>query len=218
MQERNIFLERTYTLWGAVLIVWALYRFYFQLPEWVDELIVKPLLFLLPAVLYVFYKEKRPLKSIGLTKGKFKRDVIIGLGLGLIFAIEGILANSVKYGRISLVTDAQVTGGVFVLMLATALVGAFCEETLVRGFIFTRLKEGYKNIGKALVISASMYFMLLVPIIFTLTKLNGVALLIFILTNIIMSLANTMIFNETRTVTIPTLIHAFWNLAVAVYL
>lgn len=210
--------ERVFTIWGSVLVVWALYRAFIQAPDWITDLIAKPLVFVLPVVLYVFYHEHRLLSSIGAALGHFKRDLGIGMGIGVLFTVEGVLANSVKYGKLSLVPQILLNPGNLVLMLATSVVAAFAEELLVRGFFYLRLKEAYKSEIKALVVSASMYGMLLVPTIFMVTRLNGVILLIFVMTNLVMSVANTMIFNETKTLTIPTLIHAFWNLAVVLYL
>lgn len=217
-KTRNIFLERTFTVWGIVLIAWAIYRRYEQFPEWVDELLFKPLVFLGPMLFYVLFKERRPLSSIGLTGGKFFRDVYLGIGFGMLFAIEGIVVNAVKYGKFSFAPVIPVQGAYLALAVILSVVTAFSEELFARGFLFTRLKEGYASEMKALLISSAMYFLLLVPIIFTVTKLSGMTLFIFVVTNVVMSLANTMIFSETKTITVPVLIHAFWNMAVVLYL
>lgn len=215
---RKLGLERTFTIWGLVLIVWALYRVYVRQPEWVDELVVKPLVFLGPVLFYVLIKEKRTLSSIGLAGGRFFRDVYLGIGFGMLFAIEGVVANAVKYGKFSFAPIITVTGTSLLLYVVLSVATAFSEEVFARGYLYTRLKEGYGSEIKAMLVSTAMYFLLLVPIMFTMSKLSGVTLLIFVMTNLIMSLANTMIFNETKTVTVPILIHAFWNMAVALYL
>lgn len=217
-EKRNLRLERVFTIWGLILIVWAVYRYYEMNPEWVDELILKPLVFLLPVVAYVLKKERRPLASIGLSKGNLYRDIYLGLGFGMLFALEGLVVNSIKYGTFSFAPLVPVTGLSLLIAVFIALATAFSEEVLARGFFFTRLREEYKDEFKALVVSSAMYFMLLVPVVFTVTKLSGVTLLIFVVTNLIMSFANTMIFSETKTVTVPILIHAFWNMAVILYL
>ena len=217
-QQRNIPLERTYTIWGIVLILWSLYRVYIHMPEWFDELVAKPFVFLGPMLFYVVFQEQRSFASIGLVAGRFLRDVYLGLGFGLLFAVEGIAANSIKYGRLALSPSIPVGGGALLLAVILSIATAFSEELLVRGFLFTRLKEAYKSELKALFVTTVMYFMLLVPIIFTVLKLNGVPLLLFVVTNLVISLTNTMIFNETRTLTVPILIHAFWNMAVVLYL
>ncbi len=216
--KRNFLLERTYTIWALVLIVWSFYRASFKFPEIVDELIFKPLVFLGPMLIYVLKKEHRVLASIGLQTGKFFRDIYLGIGFGMLFAVEGLIANSVKYGQFTFAPLISVSGVNILIATLLAIVGAFCEELLVRGFLYTRLKENYHDEFKAMLVSTSMYFMLLIPGIFAVSHLVGVPLLIFIMTNIIISMANTMIFNETKTLTVPVLLHAFWNMAVVLYL
>ena len=216
--SRHTLLNRAYLLWGVVLILWALYRVYTRFPEWVDEFSFKPLIFVIPAVFIVIYKERRPLTSLGLSAGKFFRDIYLGLGFGMLFAIEGLVANSVKYGKFSFAPMIKVSGPNLLLYIALAIAGAISEEILIRGFLYNRLKEGYGSEVKAMLISTTMYFIILLPSIFIISKLMGPTLLIFLMTNLILSLANTMIFNETKTITVPVLIHAFWNMAVALYL
>lgn len=215
---RNLTLEHTYTIWAIVLILWAVYRVYFKFPEWVDEILVKPAIFLGPMCLYVLRKEKRTLTSVGLAGGKLFRDLYVGIGFGMLFALEGLVANSIKYGKFSFAPLLPLSGAGLWIVVVLAIVTAFSEELLVRGFLYTRLKEGYRSEVKAMVVSAAMYLLLLIPFIFTVSHISGVTLLVFLLTNLVMSFANTMIFSETKTLTVPVLIHAFWNMAVALYL
>lgn len=217
-KERVIFLEKIFAVWGFILIIWAIYRYFIELPELVDELILKPLIFLTPALIFVFFKEKKNLSSIGLVPGKFVRDMYVGLGFGALFALEGIITNAVKYGTISLAPAITVTAPMLILALVVSVASAFSEELLVRGFLYTRLREGYQSHGKALLTSTGMYMLLLVPVIFTRLSLDMVTLVIFLVSSLVMSFANTTIFSETKTLTIPILIHAFWNMAVVLYL
>ena len=89
-------LDPMYHLWGWIVIAWALYRYFFQLPEWADEFIFKPLVFVLPVLWYVRHREKRSLSSVGITTKNIFTSIYIGLGFGFIFALEGILANAVS--------------------------------------------------------------------------------------------------------------------------
>lgn len=214
--KRN--LERIYAIWAWVLLLWCVYRYFARLPEWADDLVAKPIIFLGPVLFYVMSKERRPLASIGLAAGKFFRDIYLGIGFGMLFALEGLMTNLVKHGKFSfLPVIAMGTGNLF-LYVILSVSAAICEEVLVRGFLYTRLKENYGSELKAMVVSTAMYFFLLIPAVFLVTKLNGLTLVIFLMTNLVLSFANTMIFSETKTVTVPVLIRAFWNMAVALYL
>lgn len=217
-EGKNHFIEKIYTVWGIILILWSLYRWQVRLPEWIDELLIKPLLFVLPVILFVYLYEKKPLTSLGLSFTAFVRDLYIGFGFGVLFAVEGIAANLIKHGTISLAPVITITPVILLIYMLVSLAGAFCEEILIRGFFYTRLRESYQNKIKALFMSTVMYFFLLIPIIFTRLSLTIPTLLVFLITNIIISVANTYLFEETKSITAPTLVHAFWNLTVLLYL
>ena len=209
--------QKAFNVWGIILILWSLYRVYGpRLPETIDELIMKPLIFLGPVIL-VLGQEKKPLASVGIARGHFWKDVYMGLGLGLLFIFEGIVTNSLKYGGLRIMPQIPISQLALITTLIVVLATGISEEVLVRGFLYTRLKEGYGWV-KAMLISTAMYFMLLVPYIFVISKLNGITLFVFVLTTVMISFVNTMIFNETKTITVPVLVHAFWNMAVVLYL
>src|SRR3990170_3518480 len=83
-----------------LLIVWGFYRFLFQLPEEIEELFVKPAVWLIPTLLLVV-KERQGLGSLGFTFKNLFPAIYYSLGLGVIFAIEALVINVVKYGAIN---------------------------------------------------------------------------------------------------------------------
>lgn len=211
-------LESMYRVWGWIVLVWALYRYFFTLPEWTDEFIFKPLVFVLPVLWYVRKKEYRPLSSIGLTSANLFTSIYIGLGFGLLFALEGIAANAVKYGALQFTPIAafEQYGLGMLLLLTTAT--AISEEVLSRGFVFNRILEAKKSLPIAALISTAMFAVLHIPILVTSLKLQGVTLLLFFVTDIILGLANSLLLYNTRSLVAPILVHIFWNMTVALYL
>jgi len=210
-------LEPIYQVWAWILLAWMLYRYFFKLPEWADEFIFKPIVFLGPVFWYVFKKEKKTPASIGLTWKKFFPSLYMGLGFGLIFAVEGVLTHVLKYGT----TDFyQVSAfnkygyGLMIISLATA----FSEETLTRGFLFNRLHIKTRKFFVSAVVGAMLFLCLHVPILVTSNKLQGMTLILFFATDIILSFANSMLFVMTGSIVSPVLVHLFWNMTVALYL
>jgi membrane protease YdiL (CAAX protease family) len=210
-------LSPVYHLWAWVLLIWSLYRYFFKLPEWADEFIFKPLIFVVPVVWYVLKKEKRTLESIGLTGKNFFNSLYIGIGLGMIFALEGILAHAMRYGKITVNPVAAFgTYGFFLIILSLAT--AFSEELLTRGFLFKRIYEKTKNLSYSAVVGAVLFILLHVPILVTANKLQGMTLVLFFVTDFILSFANSMLFSATGSLVAPVLVHLFWNMTVALYL
>ena len=211
-------LEPIYQLWGWILLFWSLYRYFIKLPEWLDEFISKPLVFVLPVVWYVYQKEKRTLESLGLTVKNFFPNVYIGLGFGFVFALEGIAANAIKYGKLQIAPIAAFEQYGLGMLILLSLATAITEEVLNRGFLFNRILEKTKSLPYAALLGTILFVLLHVPILVTTLKLHGVTLVLFFVTDFVLGLANSLLFYNTRSLVAPILVHLFWNMTVALYL
>lgn len=207
-----------YRVWGWIAIAWALYRYFFKLPEWADEFIFKPLVFVAPVLWYVRTKERRPLSSIGLHGKNLFNSIYIGLGFGFIFALEGLAANAIKYGKLQIVPIAAFTQYGMWTLLLLSLATAITEEILSRGFVFTRLLEEKKSLPYASLVSTVMFVTLHLPILAFSLKLQGMALVLFFVTDFVLGFANSLLLYNTGSLVAPILIHIFWNMTVALYL
>lgn len=206
-----------FRLWAWILLAWCLYRYFFKLPEWADEFIFKPLVFVAPVLWYVRKKEKLSLATVGLTWRNFFTSIYIGLGFGVVFALEGLATHAIKYGKLDVTPIAAFQQyGFFLIVLSLAT--AFSEELLSRGFVFNRLFEKTKNLPYAAIVSSVMFMLLHVPILVTMTKLQGVTLIIFFLTDFVLAMANGLLYYNTGSLVAPILVHIFWNMTVALYL
>ena len=217
IQNPELLVESTYRVWGWVVLCWALYRYFFHLPEWADEFVFKPMVFVFPILWYVRTREKRPLSSIGLTGNNLFNSIYIGLGFGFVFALEGIAANAIKYGKLQISPIAAFQEyGMWLIVLSAAT--AICEEILSRGFVFSRLYEGKKNLWYAALMSTLMFVFLHIPILAFSLKLRGMALVLFFVTDFILGFANSLLLYNTGSLVAPILVHIFWNMTVALYL
>ena len=210
-------LEPIFQVWGWALLVWSLYRYFLKLPEWADELVFKPLIFVAPVLWYVIRKERRPLSSVGITGKKFVSSVMMGLVFGMIFALEGLFTHYLKYGTFA-VDPIAAFGQYGFFLIVISLATAFCEELLCRGFLFNRIFEKSHNLIRAALIASLLFVLLHVPILVTLNKLQGVTLIMFFVTDFILAFANSMLFSITGSLVAPILVHVFWNMTVALYL
>lgn len=207
-----------YQLWAWILLIWSLYRFFVTgMPEWADEFIFKPLVFVVPVVWYVIKKEKRTLETVGVTGKNFFTALYVGLGFGMIFAIEGLFANYIKYGDLNIDPIGAFKQYGFLLLLFS-LATAFSEELLSRGFVFRRIYEQTKNLPFSAFLSAIMFVLLHVPILVSTHKFYGLTLILFFSTEFVLGLANGIVFFYTGSLVAPMLVHLFWNMTVALYL
>ncbi len=217
-KNKTFSLDPIFRLWAWILLAWCLYRYFFKLPEYIDEFVAKPLVFVVPVLWYVIHKEKRRLESLGLTYKNLFPSLYAGLGLGLLFALEGIAVNAFKYGKLTIVPiDALRQYGLVTLLILSAAT-AFSEELLNRGFLFNRILEKKKSFLIAASVSTLLFVLLHVPILVTSLKLQGMTLVLFFITDVILGFATSALFYAYRSLVAPILIHTFWNMTVALYL
>lgn len=211
-------LVNEFRIWAWVLLLWSLYRYFFKLPEFVDEFIFKPIVFLGPVLFFVRKIEKRPLSSLGITFENFFPSLYIGIGIGFLFALEGLLANVLKHGDITILPIAAFKQyGFFLLVISLAT--AFVEEVFARGFLFNRFLEKTKdNLPYSAILTTLMFVALHVPVMVLSLRYQGITLVLYFVTNIAIGLANAIIFRQTKSIVGPMLVHLFWNMTVALYL
>lgn len=210
--------DPVYRLWAWVLLAWSIYRYFFKFAEWVDELVFKPLLFVAPVLWYLKTKERRSLATIGLSVKNLFTNVYIGLGFGFVFALEGLAANAIKYGKLTITPIGAFEQYGLIVLLLLSLATAVSEEILSRGFLFSRIFQKTKSLPVASIISTLLFVALHVPILVTSLKLQGTALVLFIATDIVLGVANSLLFYSTGSLVAPILVHLFWNMTVALYL
>lgn len=207
-------------LWAIILIIWSVYRAKLTLPEWFDEFLAKPLVFILPVYYFIKKVEKRDfLQSIWLLPQNIFKDIYIGIFIGFVFFLSGVLSHYLREGSLSFEKSVfRSLSYPFILTFLITLATAISEEILSRGFVLKRLYEESKNIFSSVFISSILFFILHIPILFTNLKLTGNLLLTVMITNLILGLTNSFIFLERRSLILPILIHAFYNLTIILYL
>jgi membrane protease YdiL (CAAX protease family) len=158
-------IEQSLATWGIIVILWSLYRANFpQLPLWFNEILAKPVVFLIPIYFYLknFLKVDNFLLGVGFPKKNILKEVLFSLFLVLFIIGIGILtfiySDSVKLSYFSAVNFNKLAV-IFVLAVATATV----EEVLGRGFLFNYLYKFSKSFIASLLLSSSLFFILYLP-------------------------------------------------------
>ncbi len=208
--------QRALNLWAVILIVWAIYRTYFKMPEWFDEFIAKPMVFILPVVYYIKNSDKKPVLEslyLDLKAKNIIKDLLSSMVIGGVFLLTAILAVYVKNQKLTFLTHPLALNQLL-LILTTSLATGITEEILSRGFVLKKLYEESKNIYTSTFFSSILFFFLHVPILFTNTKISGNMLLMFMTTDLLLSMINGLIFLQRKSLTVPILIHAFYNIVI----
>ncbi|MGB9707278.1 MAG: type II CAAX prenyl endopeptidase Rce1 family protein [Microgenomates group bacterium] len=211
-------LQKALNLWAIILIIWSIYRANFKMPEWFDEFIAKPLVFVLPVFYYIKnFEKKNFFEALWIKPKNFISDFLLSLGIAFIFFLTAILANFLKYKKIVFLPISLADKQIF-LIIFTAMATGISEEILSRGFVLKRLYEESKNILTSSFFASILFFFLHVPILFTNIKLTGNLLLFFMATDIVLSLFNSFVFLIRRSLFLPIFIHALYNITLLLFI
>ena len=212
--------QKVLNLWAVILIIWSIYRTYFKLPEWFDEFIAKPAVFVLPVLFYIKSVEKKEiLSSLFINKNfkNFVKEFFISFGVGLTLLLTALLSVYLRFKKVDLFSHFPEFNQ-FGLIVLTALATGITEEILSRGFVLKRLYEESKNAYSSTFFASILFFFLHVPILFASNKINGNMLLVFMVTDLLLSMVTGLIMIQRKSLTVPILIHAFYNIVVALSL
>ena len=214
--KRHVFI-----VWFFIFLVWAFYRANFFNPDWMDEFIIKPLVFILPVIVVNFFVERQGWAGIGL-RMPFKSllvDGYIGVVLGVLFAVEGMIANLVKYQTFTFTPIFEIarSGGIGMFLLINVAT-AISEEVLARGYLFNRLYTISRQQFFAALVSNVLFLLLHIPVIFSRLHLTGFATIVYPATILVLGFTNCYLFTLRKSVVLPIFLHIFWNMTVALYL
>ncbi len=197
------------TVYGAYLIlIWGFYRFLFQFPEGVEELVIKPILWLLPLI-YIIRKEGNGFSSLGFTFKNFFPAIYFSIGLGIIFVIEALLANYTKYSGFNF--GANVGTSPLFVALGFSFATAFSEETAFRGYIFSRLSFAFKNEFMANIVQTILWVAIHVPIAFFIWKLGLSAGILYLILTAVVGFGSAFVFARTGNIIGPIFLHVLWE-------
>ncbi len=216
MKEKVTPTQKALNLWAVILIIWSLYRSFLKMPEWFDEFIAKPAVFVLPVIYYIKRIDKKSILQslyLNLSGKKLISDVVYSFMAVIIFFGAALLAIYLRTNALpkTNLPDAQSIAIIVILAMATGIT----EEILSRGFVLKKLYDESGNYFSSIFLSSILFFILHVPILFTNINITGNLLLTFMVTDMVLSIINGFIFLERKSLTVPIFIHAFYNIMVS---
>lgn len=208
--HQKLSVKHVFALFSFIFVVWSFYRYFPQiLPLWVEELVLKPLFWLVPTFWLVKKIEKQPFSSLGFNSQKLFPAIYWGIGLGLVFAFEGLLTNIFKYKGLNLISF-DYSPVKFLGLFLLSLVTAFSEEIVFRGYLFNRLWQIWNKEWLANIVSSFLFVVIHLPIgVFVLgyTPLIMLAYLLFVF---IFGFGSAFVFGRTKNIIASILLHLFW--------
>jgi len=198
-------------IFSFIFVIWALYRYFPEiLPVWVEELILKPIIWLGPTFWIVKEIEKEKLSSLGFTKKNLAKALYWGIGLGIVFAFEGFLTNIFKYQGLNLLS-LNYSPLKFLGLLAISFVTAVSEETVCRGYIFTRLRRIWENEWWANLASSFLFTLIYLPVSIFVLGYQPLVMLVYLFFIFIYAFVAAFLFARTKNIVSTIMLHVFWS-------
>lgn len=206
-------LKNAVILFTYLFLVWGCYRLIFKLPDEVEEVIIKPVIWIVP-VLFFIKKEKTNLESIGVTFNNFFRSIYITLILGSVFVMISVITNYIKYGKLNF--GANLGSETLFVSLGLSFATAISEEIVFRGYIFTRLwralgDELHSGEWQANLITSILWTLIHVPITIFVNKLDPLSAIIYLFLTFIFGLGSAFLYARTRNIGSSIFLHVLWE-------
>lgn len=201
-------LKNSTILFTFLLIVWGCYRLIFKLPDSVEEVFIKPLVWIIP-VLYFVRNERRNLESVGITFKNLFQSIYASLALGSFFVIIAVISNYIKYGKLNF--GANLGGESILLSLLISFATAISEEVVFRGYIFSHLWEGLHDEIQANLITSLGWTIIHIPITIFVNKLDPLSAIIYLVLTFIFGVGSAFLYARTRNVASSILLHVLWE-------
>jgi len=214
MPKKEVALKNATLLAAYLLLVWGFYRMLFRLPVEIEELFIKPIVWLVP-VFYFIRKEKVGLSSLGITLKNLFPAIYISLALGLLFALEGFLINFVKHEGVDF--SANLGENPFMLALGFSLATAISEEVAFRGYLFNRVWYALGSEWKANVITSIVWALIHVPIAVFWWELSVAATFGYLLLTTVFGIGSAFVFARTKNVASSVLLHVLWEWPIVLF-
>lgn len=208
MPKKITALKNSIIVFSYLLVVWGFYRNLFQYPEYIEELLIKPVIWLLP-VFYLLKKEGLGPKSLGVTINNLFPAIYSALLLGVVFTLEGLLVNYFKYDQINF--SANVGENFLLFSLLISSVTAITEELTFRGYIFNRFWHGIGKEWTANFIVTVMWVLVHVPIAVFRWEMGIDQMAVYLLLTGLFSLGSGFLFARTRNIASSIVLHVMWE-------
>lgn len=190
-----------------IIVVWYIYRYLFVQGEDLDELIIKPILWILPIGVILYVEGSGP-ESLGITNKNLKKSIVYGSALGFVFFVEAFFLNYLKYGELSINTNLGALP--FVATFAISAITSIIEEITFRGYLLNRLLNFYAEF-KAVFINVVLWVLVHIPVALFIWNLHSTTIVIYLFLVAIYGAGAGLIFSRTRNIVSVIILHILWS-------
>ncbi len=210
MPKKESLVKNVSIFFTYLLLVWGFYRVLFRLPDQLEELVIKPVVWLIPVFYLTFVQEKNNLESLGITLKNLFPAVYFSIALGALFGVVAMVLNFVKYGGM-FNFGANLGNLPLLSSVGISFATAFSEEITFRGYIMGRLWKALDNEIMANIITSILWTIIHIPVTIFIMKLNLAAAFVYLTLTCIYSIGAGFVYARTKNVFAPIFLHVLWE-------
>ena len=192
-----------------LFVAWGLFRLLVRLPDIIEELWFKPVVWMLP-LWWLWSREKR---RVLFFEGPVKKALIWGMALGLLYGLVAWLVGWSKYGEIRVASEAMG----WLDVIGVGLVTAVTEEIVFSGYLLQRIKSFVTSEWMAITFTGLGFGLLHVPIALFVHGYGSGEMMGFLTVIMLTAMGNYWVMMRTRNVIAPILSHWWWGVAIYVF-
>lgn len=210
-------LKKIVLLYLYLFLVWSIYHYFTRNPSWVDEMVVKPVIQLLPLLVVAFKIEKKNWQWLGWTKKELRRNMMSGLGVAIVLVLLRFVIKQFASGSI-IFNPHQLSPPGFFLAFATSAIVGVVEETMFRGYFFQQLRTIFQNETRAMFLSSVLFMGNHIFYVIVISHYSMGQLFFYIAQLLLMGTLFALLFARTRSLVPSVAAHAVWNFSNALFL
>ncbi len=190
-----------------LITIWTFYRMNFDNSDVLEELVIKPIIWLAPLFLYIFPKEKISLATIGVAFKNLFPSLYLSLALGVGFVFLGLIANIAKYQGVNFGANI---GGNLLPGVTVSFATAITEELVFRGYLLSAFIKKQGNLF-AVILTTLFWTFIHAPIAYFVWRMDAIQLTIYLILTFIYGLGASGLFLRTKNIAAPILLHVLWE-------
>ncbi len=209
-------IKQTGVIYVAILVLWSLYRYLFKLPLYLEETLIKGLVFASPIFLFPIKGVKSKLVSLGITTKTFFRSVYFGIMAGMILGFAGQIGNIIRHGQITFnsygLSPANI--GYFLIF---SLITAFWEQLLFAGYFLAKIKPVIKDEVSQTLIIGSAFALIHLPALLFVQHLDPAQLLLSFFLLLSLGVSCVILRLRFNNLIAPIMVHALWGITIYLF-
>lgn len=185
----------TFIVAFIVLTLWTFYRLNFAEKLLIDEILIKPLIWLTPVMLATKFN----FSSLGFSKKSILKNISLGLFVGLVLSLERVFLKHLPF---------QFSFAIIISAFFTAVT----EEIFFRGYLLNRWLKLFSSPIVAMVINGLFFTLTHVPIALFIFHYFGYDLFTYLLVNFVSGFVDVILFYYTKSTYTTIGNHFVWNI------